>query len=536
MPDQITNRYDAFISVSDDLEDQKWVDDELGRALKEAGVSFVTSNQLSDEQYLVDALASAIDSSRYTLFVLTPAWNEKGRGDFERALAQLEDPRGVKHHLIPLWLKDTPIPKTLKIYTKRDFRRKESQKLQTQILIGRLLPAPVKPGDIPRTLSAKLLTWVWEHPYRTLLITLFSLILLSAIAGVPRVEGWHAVSREDLGRSAKRITRIGETLFVTTSTNGGCNDPLDTGLWRSVDRGQHWERISIPSLNISRPNGCDRASIEALVPSPADPKRLYAATSDVGLLVSTNNGTTWDVLNSDPPRKQLSALAVMALPERLFVVGLVPGAPGLYRSTDGKAWDRLDAPDLCKQNGYRALPTQATLNGQILVAGDLIYLAPSDTGGPSATPPETDIYYSQDGGNCWRRVHDADSGVSYSALAALPNARSEILFATWDRAGFGRKIWRRNWETAQEQLLGELPLDAFQLFVDAGGETWYASTPFGILYRGSVRNFGDQTRLFGPVSLYADFTSDFGDGPPLLLSGGRVFRRGTVGWWQGLFP
>jgi hypothetical protein len=536
MADHITKQYDAFISISDDLEDQKWVHKWLAPRLRKAGITFITSDELPGESYLVDDIANAISNSRYNLFILTPAWNETGFGAFEKALAQLEDAHGTKQHLIPVWLKDCPIPKTLKIYTKRDFRRKEGQNLQAQILIGRLLPSPTKLSDIPSTISAKFLTWIWEHPLRTSSITLILLLTISAMAGFPSVEGWQAISQENLGRSAKWITRVGETLFVTTSTNGGCNDPLDTGLWRSLDHGQHWERISIPLLDYQTSKGCDRAAIEAIVASPEKAQRLYAATSDVGLLISENNGTTWQVLNDDAPRKQLSALAVMTAPERLFVVGKVPTTFGLYRSMGGKEWERLDSPDLCKQNGYLSLPSTATVNGVILVVNDLLYVAPSDSGSVSGKPEGTDIYYSADSGNCWQRFHNTNTGVYYSALAALPNTRSEILFATWDGAGLGRKIWRRNWETGQEQLLGDSPLDTSQLFVESNEERWYASTPFALLFRGNVRQFESPTRLFGPFSLYASFTSDFEGGPPLLLSGGRVFRRGMVGWWQGLFP
>ncbi len=372
-----------------------------------------------------------------------------------------------------------------------------------------------------------------------MLVLLLALLTLSACAGVPQVEGWKPISTQYLGGDAKWITRIGETLFVMTSTNEGC-DESDTGLWRSSDHGKNWERISVPALDVTT-GKCDRSKIEAIVASTENPKKLYATTASVGLIVSDNNGTTWDFADKDSPLRQLGALAVLGSPERLYIVSRVADALGLYRSVDGKQWERLNERGHCKKEKQVTLPTAATLNASLLIANGLIYIAPGDSPSPGAAPEGTDLYYSSDGGDCWQSVHAINgaanyppSNVNYSAITAVPGMSSIILFATWDRASLQRKIWKRDWATGQVLFLGNVPIGISQIFI--AQDSWYATTPLGLVFRGKLNTDQPPERLFGPISLYAAMTSDFDNGAPLLLSGGRVFRRGVVGWFQGFLP
>lgn len=571
-----TPRFDAYISVSDSLPDKEWVDNVLAPRLKGAGIRFRTNDDLGDpadstdskgatSDFLVDLVADAIENSRFTLFVLTSAWLGTGRGSFEKALAQLEDPRGVQRRIIPLWLDDCKIPDTLKIYHVCDLRRQDNRDRQLDILVARLLPIRIRaqgtttlppPRRLAQTIFLKLRGWGLEHPIRAVLLAVFFLIVLSALAGYPTAEGWQRINRQNLSLNAKSLTRIGDTLFVMTSTNEGCRNHLDTGLWRSTDHGINWERISIP-LDFQTAKGCDRAIVQNIVAAPDNPQHLYAATSDVGILESQDNGSTWHPLNNDAERRQLASVVVLPSPNRIYVVGNVALHYGLYRSTDGKQWERLDTTDRCvppdsvqkssEMTGtspaeYVSLPPTATVNAALTVVENIMYIAPLDTFQTSSAPEKADIYFSSDGGDCWRSIHTRDSNgntpprrINYSVLASLPGKPNEILFGTWGEM-LGRRIWRRNWETGEQQLLGELPFSASQLLVTDEGERWYAATTFGYLMRGSVRQFDNPERIPGPFTLYAAYTLDFDNRSPLLLGGGNIYRRGMVGWWQAFIP
>lgn len=387
----------------------------------------------------------------------------------------------------------------------------------------------------PRIFSPAWWPWVRQRPKWLVLYLILSVMLpvtLSACGGFPTVEGWKPISAQDLGTNAKWIFRTGETLFVTTETNGKCNSSLDPGLYKSVDRGKSWKPFPVALLNYEGGQGCDRSSIEAIVESPETRGQLYAATANVGLLMSKDNGEKWEVLDDALERRQLFALVVLSNPERL----LVAARNGLYRSADLKHWSRLDVADICRTAGFLSLPQGAAVSAHLVSVNNKIFIAPRDL--TDEPYPEADIYYSEDGGDCWKRVHAPDTQQDYSALAVLPDSTIDILFATWDLSGigFGRRVWR--WQPAmeKEEPLANLPLGIHQLYIDATNQKWYASTPFGFVFRGSVNVPNDTKQLAGPSGIFAAFTSDFESGPPLLLKRGYVFRLGTVGWWQGIFP
>lgn len=387
----------------------------------------------------------------------------------------------------------------------------------------------------PRLLTREWWRWIRRNPKWMFLYVFASvafLVTLSACVGFPTVEGWKPISEQNLGGNAKWIFRIGETLFVTTETNGKCNSSLDPGLFKSVDRGKSWKPFPIALLNYEGGQGCDRSSIEAIVESPETRGLLYAATANVGLLVSRDNGEKWEVLDDALARRQLSGLVVLLNPERLFVAA----RNGLYRSTDFKNWSRLDAADVCRTPGFLSLPEGAAVSAHLVSMNNNVFIAPRDL--TDEPYPEADIYYSEDGGDCWKRVHAAETQQDYSALAVIPDSTIDILFATWDLSGigFGRRVWRWQPTMEKEEPLANLPLGIHQLYVDATNQKWYASTPFGFIFRGSVNSPNDTQQLAGPSGIYAAFTSDFEPGPPLLLKRGNVFRLGTVGWWQGIFP
>src|SRR5256885_1881757 len=95
--------YDAFISYSH--HDRDWVWKELMPRLEGAGLRVIIDER--DFEIGVPSLVNierAVERSRHTLAVLTPAWLESQWAEFESLLLGAADPAGRKNKLIPLML------------------------------------------------------------------------------------------------------------------------------------------------------------------------------------------------------------------------------------------------------------------------------------------------------------------------------------------------------------------------------------------------------------------------------------------------
>ncbi len=113
------------------------------------------------------------------------------------------------------------------------------------------------------------------------------------------------------------------TFYAGTVANGGP--------FISRDQGATWQPAGA---------GLEKTWVRALLPHPAQPGTLYAATSVEGLWKSADGGATWTAINRGLTDKEVRALAVdPANPARLFA-----GTHGaLFRSEDGGAtWKRIE--------------------------------------------------------------------------------------------------------------------------------------------------------------------------------------------------
>jgi len=112
--------YDAFISYSH--VDTEWVQSELLPQLEKAGLKVCIDSR--DFEIGVPSLVNmerAVDNSRHTLIVLTPAWVESQWTEFESLLAGTSDPAGRRRRLIPLMLKPCTLPTRIAMLTYADF-------------------------------------------------------------------------------------------------------------------------------------------------------------------------------------------------------------------------------------------------------------------------------------------------------------------------------------------------------------------------------------------------------------------------------
>ena len=103
---------------------------------------------------------------------------------------------------------------------------------------------------------------------------------------------------------------------------------IGQGLWRSPDGGGVWQK--------GRAVG--EQSVRSLVVFPDDPNRLMAGADDA-LLLSDDNGSSWNVVDSYEADRQTWSLAVDPTDSSTIFAG---GRPGVRRSRDGgHSWDDL---------------------------------------------------------------------------------------------------------------------------------------------------------------------------------------------------
>ena len=104
---------------------------------------------------------------------------------------------------------------------------------------------------------------------------------------------WAEVTK---GLAPKRwISKVAASAFdegtVYAAQNGKRDDDFTPYLWKSTDFGATWMSIAA---------GIPLGPINVITEDPVDPKILYVGT-DVGVYVSLDGGTTWNVLGGDLP-------------------------------------------------------------------------------------------------------------------------------------------------------------------------------------------------------------------------------------------
>jgi len=122
----------------------------------------------------------------------------------------------------------------------------------------------------------------------------------------------------------------GQTLFLGAHT----------GLFRSDDGGQSWQRVPVSAKHT-------HLDVMAVTPDPREPKTIYLATHEAGVFKSSDGGSTWKQANTGLGGMDVHGLAIDPnVPSKLYAVVREKGE-GIYRTTDGGAkWSRVDdGPD-----------------------------------------------------------------------------------------------------------------------------------------------------------------------------------------------
>lgn len=157
MCQQTHSAYDVFISYSH--VDKAWVQRELLPQLEEAGLRvLIDYRDFTIGAFSLDNMEWAVDNSRHTLVVLTPAWIASEWTAFEGLLAEASDPAGRRRKLLPLLLEPCPLPRRINLRTYADFTNPADRAREIERLVRAISPrndAPPmadasKPADCPR--------------------------------------------------------------------------------------------------------------------------------------------------------------------------------------------------------------------------------------------------------------------------------------------------------------------------------------------------------------------------------------------------
>jgi hypothetical protein len=134
--DQYAN--DVFISYS--KADRAWVRNTLVPRLEGGGLKVIIGER--DFELGVPKLINverAVEGSRHTLLVLTPAWCESEWAEFDSLLTGTSDPAGRRRKLIPLMLQPCQPPGRIETLEPADFTQPAEHEWQLDRLIRSLL-------------------------------------------------------------------------------------------------------------------------------------------------------------------------------------------------------------------------------------------------------------------------------------------------------------------------------------------------------------------------------------------------------------
>ena len=211
-------------------------------------------------------------------------------------------------------------------------------------------------------------------------------------------------------QTIEKIPALTEQVNVLVHTEDGKNGILagtDKGLFRTYDVKSGWEKIYFgEGIN---------EQVFAVFTSPNDPQTIWVGTAGSGVLLSRDDGETWQKVEGVPSNTPISAILVdPKKPERVYV-GTVYS---LYLSRDGgRSWQRRGGN--LPLGNYKSILINPNNSDEILVA--------------SAFERNGGIYQSTDAGTTWKRVDTMDMNLAsrrYWTMMFDPKDPNQILVGT----------------------------------------------------------------------------------------------------------
>lgn len=323
------------------------------------------------------------------------------------------------------------------------------------------------------------------------------MLLVGTTNGIYTVTNGQIRSIGRAGQSVRRIIRHGTALLaagdggLSCSRDGGCTwaaagladrtlweiavSPHDPALWyaggqpaalyRTADAGRTWTEIDalrrVPDAERwLYPIGNQGSRARTLDLDPADPRRIAVGVEVGGIYTSADGGATWTGQEPDGNPDVHLLVRHPIEPNVLFLTAgygrIDPSEPpeqrlsGAYRSDDaGRTWRRLwDAtkPRYTVPICVDPRPPHALT----VAAAPTPFAVYSDEGGAGAM-----LYQSDDGGDTWRVLGDADHAPSTANLTALapdPATPGGVLAGT-----DSGEVWRISPDAVWMRLAAGLP-------------------------------------------------------------------------------
>lgn len=240
---------------------------------------------------------------------------------------------------------------------------------------------------------------------------------------------WGGIYRSMDNGTTWKCVSAGKTLSVIYSLACNTNGDIYAGtlgggyaFYKSTDNGETWQDLNLSSFYV-RSIGCNSKG------------HIFISTSSAGILRSTNDGITWEPLNSFPKSNDIR-LGINSQ-DHIFAKGY---RDNLYRSTDyGNTWSKLFLPNTPLVIYDIAFGSNQTL----YITSGTAYKSTDNGDNWTITHPIDDyfvytltvnqsgdlflglttydgIHYSKDAGNTWKVENNGLSNLYVKSIACSP--------------------------------------------------------------------------------------------------------------------
>jgi len=219
----------------------------------------------------------------------------------------------------------------------------------------------------------------------------------------PRMS-WRAIA---FAPSDSAIVYAGTSAFYSAGT---FDDRMAAGgVYVSKDGGRTWRQANDA-------NSKD-ANVAAIAVAPRNPRVVYAATCNRGLLRSADGGRRWQRVRIGLRVRDVRALAIDPRDPRVLYAGVRDG--GVWKSVnDGESWQRSSS----------GMDAEASVT-------DIVF-DPTDSRVLYASDIHSGVYRCNDGGKLWARINEGLRTRAVNALAISSDGRT--LYAATEGEGVFR--------------------------------------------------------------------------------------------------
>lgn len=174
------------------------------------------------------------------------------------------------------------------------------------------------------------------------------------------------------------LTEKINVLVRTEDDRNGILAGTDSGLYRTYDLAKGWEKITFgEGIN---------SSVYAITASSLIPGTIWVGTATSGVVVSRDNGETWEKIGGAPEKVPVSSIVIDPKRPNYIYVGTIHT---LYLSRDGgRTWIRRGGN--LPLGNYTSILIDPRNSDEVLVS--------------SALENDGGVFYSKDAGMNWKRV------------------------------------------------------------------------------------------------------------------------------------